>query len=185
MVCLSWPQKPKWPQKPQVGVTPTLHYFWRKFQDASNELSSVKFGPLGVSKVHRQCRFGIKNTSLQFLKLRINVNQKPFVFSAGLWNAAGQQKCAGLSRVPRDFVVPHSRDFQSRSRYLAGLSRENESRSRVGWGKWVPVPVPRPGTAVPGRKSRGISVPSPIPGFEWEKHQWENQDLLKSRSGGT
>ena len=74
----------------------------------------------------------LKNTSLQFLKLRINVNQKPFVFSAGLWNAAGQQKCAGLSRVPRDFVVPHSRDFQSRSRNLAGLSRENESRSRVG-----------------------------------------------------
>ena len=73
-----------------------------------------------------------KHVKLQFLKLRINVNQKPFVFFAGLWNAAGQQKCAGLSRVPRDFGVPHSRDFQSRSRNLTGLSRENESRSRVG-----------------------------------------------------
>ena len=75
---------------------------------------------------------GIKKHVTAIFEAKNKCKSIPFVFSAGLWNAAGQQKCAGLSRVPRDFVVPHSRDFQSRSRNLAGLSRENESRSRVG-----------------------------------------------------
>ena len=71
---------------------------------------------------------------------------------------------------PRDFGVPHSRHFQSRSRNLAGLSRENESRSGVGWGKWVPV-----------RKSRGISVPSPIPG-QFNESMPSQSSAIRSQS---